>query len=87
MELNNAGRADMASGKVKQAVTRTGRESYTLGKRSEALTIEGMMADSKRDEISDGQIEEAEEEAADPSHEKIPPNVEDDERGNTEVNK
>ena len=45
------------------------------------------MADIKRDQISDSQIEEAEEEAADPSHEKIPANVEDDERGSTDVNK
>jgi hypothetical protein len=30
-----------------------------------------MMADTKRDEISEGQIEEAEQDAADPSHEKI----------------
>jgi hypothetical protein len=30
------------------------------------------MADSKRDEISEGQIEEAEQDAADPSHEKNP---------------
>lgn len=86
-ELNNAGRADMASGKVKQAVTRTGRESYTLGKRNKALTIEGMMANSKHDEISDGQIEEAEQDAADPSHEKNPADREDDQSGNTEVNK
>jgi hypothetical protein len=30
-----------------------------------------MMADSKPGEISEGQIEEAEQDAADPSHEKI----------------
>ena len=30
------------------------------------------MAESKRGEISEGQIEEAEQDAADPSHEKIP---------------
>jgi hypothetical protein len=46
-----------------------------------------MMADIKRDEISDGQIEEAEQDAADPSHEKNPADREDDQTGNTEVNK
>jgi hypothetical protein len=49
--------------------------------------MEGMMADLKRDQISDGQIEEAEQDAADPSHEKNPADVEDEERGTTEVNK
>jgi hypothetical protein len=48
--------------------------------------MEGIMADIKRDQISDSQIEEAEE-AADPSHEKIPANVEEDERGSSDVNK
>jgi hypothetical protein len=46
-----------------------------------------MMADSKRDEISDGQIEEAEQGAADSSLEKNPADREDDQSGNTDVNK
>jgi hypothetical protein len=46
-----------------------------------------MMTDIRRDQISDGQIEEAEQDAADPSHEKNPAEVEDEERGSTEVNK
>jgi hypothetical protein len=37
-----------------------------------------MMTDIKRDKISDGQIEEAEQDAADPSHEKNPADREDD---------
>jgi len=45
------------------------------------------MADIKRDEISEGQIEEAEQDAADPSHEKNPAEREKDQSGNTEVNK
>ena len=45
------------------------------------------MADIKRDQISEDQIEEAKQEVADPSHEKNPVEVEDEERGNTEVNK
>jgi hypothetical protein len=49
--------------------------------------MEDTMADSKREQISDGQIEEAEQDAADPSHEKNPADREDDQSGNTEVNK
>ena len=45
------------------------------------------MADSNRDQISDGQIEEAEQNAADPSHEKNPAGREDDQSGRTQVNK
>jgi hypothetical protein len=46
-----------------------------------------MMADSKRDQISDGQIEEAEQDAADPSHEKNPAEREDGQSGHTDFNK
>ena len=46
-----------------------------------------MIADSKHDEISEGQIEEAEQDAADPSHEKNPADREDDHSGNTDVTK
>jgi hypothetical protein len=45
------------------------------------------MADIKRDQISDGQIEETEPDGADPSHEKNPAEVGEEERGSTEVNK
>ena len=45
------------------------------------------MADIERDKISDGQIEEAEQDAADPSHEKNPADREDDQSDNTDVNK
>lgn len=45
------------------------------------------MTNIKRDQISDGQIEEAEQDATDPSHEKHPAEVEEEERGSTEVNK
>ena len=40
-----------------------------------------------RDKISDGQLDEAEQDAADPSHEKNPAEREDDQNGNTDVNK
>jgi hypothetical protein len=65
------------------------RDALSLYKsvKEEALTIEGMMADSRHDEISDGQIEEAEQDAADPSHEKNPAEREDDQSDNTDVNK
>jgi hypothetical protein len=45
------------------------------------------MPDIERDEISEGQIEEAEQDAADPSHEENPAEREDDQSGNTDVNK
>ena len=45
------------------------------------------MADSKDEEISEGQIEEAEQDAADPSHEKNPADREDDQSGHSDVNK
>jgi hypothetical protein len=45
------------------------------------------MTNIQRDKISDGQIEEAEQDAADPSHEKNPADREDDQSGNTGVNK
>ena len=45
------------------------------------------MADIERDKISDGQIEEGEQDAADPSHEKNPADRKDDQSGNTDVNK
>jgi hypothetical protein len=51
-------------------VTRTGEKVIHTVK-GKKPNIEGMMADIKRDQISDGQIEEAEQDAADPSHEKI----------------
>ena len=43
--------------------------------------------ETERDKISDAQIEEAEQDAADPSHEKNPAEREDDQSGNTDVNK
>ncbi|HKU28100.1 MAG TPA: hypothetical protein VJQ54_21705 [Candidatus Sulfotelmatobacter sp.] len=45
-----------------------------------------MMAEIERDKMSDGQIEEAEQDAADPSHEKNPADREDDQSGDTDVN-
>lgn len=44
------------------------------------------MAEIERDQISDGQKEEAEQDAADPSHEKNPADREDDQSGDTDVN-
>ena len=44
------------------------------------------MAEIERDKMSDGQIEEAEQDAADPSHEKNPADREDDQSGDTDVN-
>ena len=44
------------------------------------------MADTN-DDITEGQIEEAEQDAADPSHEKNPAEREDDQSGDTDVNK
>ena len=48
--------------------------------------MEKMMAEIERDKMSDGQIEEAEQDAADPSHEKNPADREDDQSGDTDVN-
>ncbi|MBV8477006.1 MAG: hypothetical protein JO033_01635 [Acidobacteriaceae bacterium] len=45
------------------------------------------MADVERDKISEGQIEEAEQDAEDPSDEKNPAEREDDQSDNTDVNK
>ena len=45
------------------------------------------MADIEPDQISEGQIEEAEQDAADLSHEKNPADREDDQSGHTGVNK
>jgi hypothetical protein len=50
------------------------------------VPMEKMMAEIERDKISDGQIEEAEQDAADPSHEKNPADREDDQSGDTDVN-
>lgn len=44
------------------------------------------MVDIERDKIPDGQIEEAQQDAADPSHEKNPADREDDQSGDTDVN-
>ena len=57
--------------------------------RFETLSLNGGsdVADSNRDAISEGQIEEAEQDAADPSHEKNPADREDDQSGHTDVNK
>ena len=46
-----------------------------------------VMADVERDKISEGQIEEAEQDAEDPSDEKNPAEREDDQSDNTDVNK
>jgi hypothetical protein len=54
--------------------------------RKKALAIERMMPDIERDEISEGQIEEAEQDAADPSHDENPTEREEEESGNTDVN-
>ncbi len=50
------------------------------------VPMEKMMAEIERDKISDGQIEEAQQDAADPSHEKNPADREDDQSGDTDVN-
>jgi hypothetical protein len=58
------------------------------GERAGTLVdMEKVMADVERDKISEGQIEEAEQDAEDPSHEKKTADREDDQSGNTDVNK
>jgi hypothetical protein len=51
------------------------------------VEMEKVMADVDRDKISEGQKEEAEQDAADPSHEKNPADRQDDQSDKTDVNK